>query len=68
MRPWSIIWEGGGKQAPTHSMHIRVYASQGFKTLYGSFKVTHLDDHFKGEHSSEDIIKIAQDLENTKSR
>lgn len=24
--------------------------------------VTHLDDHFKGEHSREDIIEITQDL------
>lgn len=24
--------------------------------------MTHLDDHFEGEHSGEDIIKITQDL------
>lgn len=23
---------------------------------------THLDDHFKGEHSGEDVIEITQDL------
>lgn len=28
--------------------------------IYVSF--THLDDHFKGEHSSEDVIKITEDL------
>lgn len=28
--------------------------------------VTHLDDHFKGEHSREDIIKITQDLKKLK--
>lgn len=26
--------------------------------------ITHLDYHFKGEHSSEDIIEITEDLDN----
>lgn len=32
-----------------------------------SASVTHLDDHLKGEHASEDIIKVPQDLQNTQN-
>lgn len=31
------------------------------------FKFTHLDNHLKGEHSGEDVVEIAQDLQNTRS-
>lgn len=30
--------------------------------------MAHLDDHFKGEHSREDVIEITQDLDDGKSR
>lgn len=30
--------------------------------------MTHLDDHFEGEHSGEDIIKITQDLGGKKKK
>lgn len=63
--------------APTHTLiHKAQHNYDGVRTFRKIFKrylllskekknnilMTHLDDHFEGEHSGEDIIKVTQDL------